>query len=353
MCYVTGLPSTDVASLLCWYSAVGCSGRLSRGYMTVTFNKLAIVGVVLVLLAGCSYKGDVPVAEQWDAQLSEKQAEVEKTDALQACLPEAGSPFSYRKAILVAGTIGVPDLARDLPGLAYLTSQRLQTHLEALGRFNVLATHDSSFESMGLGTAERVRYLGRQYASQFVVKLELEDLTMNSSGGWLSELLGASAQRNVLMKLYIYDVESGALFHSQRYHRTVRGKVFGYPGNGSTVATPWFNTDLGTQIDEILKAMSMRINEKLACVPFSAEVTSIKGKAIHINAGYLHGIRPGETLRIYRRSDILVPDEIQKKGEDEGWITVYTVFPNHSIASVTQDKVSSNRLDIGDVVRAW
>ncbi|ASJ75939.1 flagella assembly protein FlgT middle domain-containing protein [Granulosicoccus antarcticus] len=323
--------------------------------MTVTFHKLSIVAAVMVLLAGCSLKGEPSVAEQWEAQQqqSEEQAKADKTDSQKLCSPEPGSPFSYRKAILVAGTIGVPDLARDLPGLADLTSRRLQTHLDALGRFNVFATHDSSFESIAPTTAVRVRQLGRDNASQFVVKLELEDMTMTPGGNWFDKLLGASDERNVLIKLFIYDVEYGSLFYSQRYQRTVEGDVVGFPGNGRTVATPWFSTDLGEVVDEILKAISLQINQKLACVPFSAEVTAIKGKDIHINAGFLHGIRTGEALRIYRRSDVLVPDEIQKQGDDEGWITVHTVFPNHSIASVAQGTQNRRRLEISDVVRAW
>jgi hypothetical protein len=335
--------------------------------MTVTLYKLSIVGVLLVLLAGCSLTGEVPVAGQWDTLQSEEQAKVIKSGAFEVCLLEPGPPFSYRKAILVAGTLGVPDLPRDLPGLAYLTSKRLQAHLDALERFKVLAAHDTSFESMSVDTAARVRRFGRQHDSQFVVKLEILDLSMQSSGGWLSTLFAGSTQpklfrgstqRNVLIKLYIYDTEYGALFHSQQYQGTVSGNVVGYPGNGRSVTPSWFNTDLGTWVDEILKAISVQINEKLACVPFSTDVIAVKGKDIHINAGYLDGIRPGETLRVYRRNYIFLPDGTQqqgtqKQGTNDGWIKVNTVFPNHSIANVTQEKEGGIQLDTGDVVRAW
>lgn len=322
--------------------------------MSVTFYKLSIVGAALTLLVGCAFKSETPVLEHWDAQMSHDLANAQKSGALEACEPVSGSPFAYRKALLVAGTIGVPDMARDLPGLAILTSQRLQSHLDASERFKVTATHDSSFESMGESTAARVRQLGREYDSQFIVKLELEDLTLLSPVGWFGKLIGDSShsKRNVLMSLYIYDVEYGTLFHTQRYQRTVSGNVVGFPGNGRTVGAPWFNTNLGQQIDGVLKEMSQQINEQLACVPFSAEVTSVRGADIHINAGYLHGLRTGDTLRIYRRTDLLIPDEMQEPGEDEGWITVGTVFPDHSIAFAS-DKMSVSGPDKGDVVRAW
>lgn len=331
----------------------GVFARLGRGYMSVTFNKLSIVSVVLVLLAGCSYKGDVSLAERVNKRQDLSPATVEKKGGVDICSPETGSPFHFRKDILVAGTIGVSDVARDLPGLDNLTSRRLQTHLDALGRFNVLATHDSSFESMGAGTAVRVKHLGREHESQFVVKLELEDLTTHSSTGVLPKLLGGGTKRNVGMSLYIYGTEYGSLFHSQRYEGTASGNVVGYPGSGSTVTTPWFNTDMGATVDKILKTMSMDINEKLACVPFSTEVTSVKGNNVHIGAGYLHGIRPGETLRVYRSNDVLAPDGRKKQQPSEGWIKVHTVFPNRSIASAAEDNLGIHRMDIADVVRAW
>lgn len=323
--------------------------------MTVTVYKLSILGVVMLLLAGCSYIGQLPFARQWTNQPYSAQVDGEQPVAFATCQPEAGSPFAYRKVLLVAGTIGVPDLPRDLPGIAYVTSKRLQTHLEALERFNVLATHDTSFVSMALDTSEQARRIGEEYESQFVVKIEIHDLTMLSTGGWLSELMGQKPQRNVLIKSFIYDTEYGALFDSQQYQAVVTGNVVGYPGNGGTVTVAWFKTDLGKKIDDMLKAISLKIEENLACVPFSTEVTAVEGNLIHINAGYLHGIRPGETLRIYRRSYLLLPDGTQQQGtqkmqEDEGWITVKSVFPNYSIASATQGEVSA---DAGDVVRAW
>lgn len=322
--------------------------------MIVTFQKSPIVGLIALLLGGCSTIGDRLSAEQRMVQSNADNTRVVSQSALEACMPESGSPFHFRKDILVAGTIGVPHLARDLPGLSPLTSRRLQTHLDSLGRFNVLATHDSSFESASPGTPARVRQLGQEHDSQFVVKLELQDLTVHSSGGWFAKLMGGGSKRHVLMKLYIYGTEYGALFHSKRYDAMVSGDVVGFPGNGNSVTTPWFYTDLGKKIDDMLIAMSMEINEKLACVPFSTEVTAVKGSDIHINAGFLHGIRPGETLRVYgSRVGNSASNEPRKQGEVERWIKVHSVFPNRSIAIVAQDQIDHDHLDAGDVVRAW
>ena len=326
--------------------------RLSKGYMNATFNKLATVAVVLTMLAGCSFNSAKPIGAQSIIQPRDEQLG-EIPNSLETCSADVGAPFHFRKSVLVAGTIGLPVIARDLPGLSSVTSERLQTHLEALEKFNVSAMHDSSFESTSPSTAARVRELGRDYASQFVVKVDIEDLTIKSHGGWWSKLLGRKNERDILLKLHVYDTEHGALFYSQQYQETVTGDVIGFPGNGNSVTISWFETDLGRQVDSLLQIMSEQINEKLACVPFSTQVTSTRDNELHIAAGYLHGIRPGETLRIYPSNSISVANGSPVAGGKKVWIQVNSVYPTHSIAKPSQGTVNENGLATGDIVRAW
>jgi hypothetical protein len=314
--------------------------------MNVTINQL-LVAVLILLLAGCSTKGGTE-----NALHIAEQTRKGKPAALEICKPDVGTPHYYHKTILVAATSAVNDVARDLPGLSILTSQRLQTHLDELDRFKVFAMHQTGFASMDTHTAEHVRQIGRQYAPQFVVKLEILDLTVHSPKGWLSEMF-ESKQRDVLLKLLIYDAENGDLFYSQQYQGTVSGDVTGYPGNGIRVSTSWFNTDLGMKIDEMLKAMSKQVNEQLACVPFAAEVTAVSDDIININAGYLHGIKPGDTLRVYHRSELRTNDGEQKLEQRGGWVRINKVFPNRSIAVSTENKSVDSLVNTGDIVRAW
>lgn len=320
--------------------------------MAVTFNRLLIVALLLSALASCSLAG-----RQQDAKRSSTEiafaSNTETKDTPGVCLPEVGSPFHLRKVLLLAGTIGVSDVSRDLPGLPKLTSKRLQEHLDALQRFNVRAMHDVSFRGDAHNLYDLVKQIGRKHAAQFVVKLEIEDLTVHQPNTLLGYWLKNRAQRNVSIRLFIYDTEYGALFFTKQYTRRVSGNVVGYRGNSSTITPAWFNTTLGQEIDEILHNISKDISDKLACIPFSTKVTAIKGDDIHINAGHQQGIRPGETLRVYRRSNLLTPAVMQKQIKSEMWIKVNTVFPNHSIASATQSTQGDVRLNTGDVVRAW
>lgn len=320
--------------------------------MNVSFHKLATSAVVLTMLVGCSFNRAKPIDAQSIIQPRDEQVG-EIPNSIETCSADAGSPFHFRKSVLVAGTIGLPVLARDLPGLSAITSGRLQAHLEALENFNVSAMHDSSFESTSPSAAARVRELGRDYASQFVVKVDFEDLTIHSDKGWLSKVLRRSNERNVLLKLHVFDTEHGVLFHSQQYQKTVIGDVVGFPGNGNSVTTSWFDTDLGRQIDEMLKNMSMQISENLACVPFSTQVTSARNNELHIAAGYRHGVRPGETLRVYPSRNVSVADGSAPLEKNKVWIQVNSVYPNHSIASLADGTVSGSGLSTGDIVRAW
>ncbi|MFK7893784.1 MAG: FlgT C-terminal domain-containing protein [Granulosicoccus sp.] len=321
--------------------------------MTLTFYRLSIVAVLVFTLLGCSLKWGKPDTVNTTSALTTAASEAQKTGAQDMCQPEKGSPFHLQKVILVAGTISVPYLARDLPGLPALTSKRLQDHLDALERFTVKAMHDSSFQSHGLGTQMRVKQLGVEHAAQFIVKLEIEDLTLSHSKGLTGLLFKNRDRRDVIIRSYLYDTEYGSLFDTQRYQRSISGDVTGYRGNSGVVTPLWFSTSLGKEIDGILEEVSVEINKKLACIPFSTKVTAVNGNDIHINAGHRQGIRPGETLRLYRRSNILNPTVEQKQIKSDVWIQVNTVFPDHSIASTTQGTRAVNRLNTGDVVRAW
>ena len=325
---------------------------LNKGYMTVTFYKLAVVAAVVTILASCSLGGEIPPEGLGGVERSNEQAS-EIPVSLQSCSPDAGSPFHFRKSILVAGTIGLPLLARDLPGLSTVTSMRLQAHLEALDHFNVAAMHHSSFKSSSPGAAARIRELGRDYESQFVVKVDIEDFAITSKGGFLSELLGNNKERNIVLRLHVFDTEHGVPFYTQQYQKTVTGDVVGFRGNGNSVTTSWFETDVGKQVDEILKAMSMQVDENLACVPFSTQVTSVREDELKIAAGYRHGIRPGETLRVYPNDSISKADGSPLLENEQVWIKVNSVFPNYSLASISEGIVDSKGLSTGDIVRAW
>ena len=308
--------------------------------------------MVLTMLAGCSYSRAIPIGVPSIIQPRDGHATA-IPNSLETCSAAAGSPFHFRKSVLVAGTIGLPVLARDLPGLPPVTSRRLQAHLEALGSFNVSAMHDSSFESASPSAAARVRELGRDYEAQFVVKVDIEDLTINANGGLISNLLGRGDERNILLRLSVFDTEHGVLFYTDQLQHIVTGDVVGFPGNGNSVTNSWFETDLGKQIDKMLKTMSMQINETLACVPFSTQVTSVRDNQLRIAAGFRHGVRPGETLRAYPSGNLLQISSTSAGEPRQVWIRVNSVYPNHSTATVSEGTLSGSGLATGDVVRAW
>ncbi len=320
--------------------------------MSVCRPRLSILVFALTLLVGCSNNSDPGGDLQIDSQAAGSNPLAAVSNPVADCKPEAGTPHFYRKDILVAGTTGAHDVARDLPGLSRLISGRLRQHLEATDRFNVAKTDNTTFGTMNQRTTRQVLQLGGRHSVQFIVKLELEDLSLKSDRGWFAQLFGRN-ERNVLVKLYVYDATYGALFHSKQYQKTVSGDVVGDPGTGLGLTVSWFGTDLGETINSMLQTMSEEVEERLACVPFASQVTAIKGDSIFINAGHLHGLRPGEALRTYRRSEVWAPEESLVREERRGWIRLSAVFPNQSIAVATVEELGGARLKVGDIVRAW
>jgi hypothetical protein len=167
--------------------------------------------------------------------------------------------------------------------------------------------------------------------------------------------MGGQPKRNVTIKAYVYDGTYGELIFSEQYQDTVSGDVEGFSGDSNTVTTVyWSTTLLGRKIADIIEDISVEVNDKLACVPLSANIISVQGRDIYIDAGFLNGLKAGESLRVYRQSAIWEPDGSLKAGINDGWITIKTVYPSRSIAQIRDDETTSAvRVDVGDEVRAW
>ena len=167
--------------------------------------RLSMVAAVIATLAGCSLISEIPMPFGINQPATDGATLPDIKDIADgACLPAPGNPFAYKKAIHVAGTVSAPDLARDLPGLASLASRRLKTHLESAQRFNISAKHDASFTSSNDATAKLVMEYGSRHGSQFVVKVDLHDLTVSPLPGRFSKIFGTQKKRNVLMLSLIH-----------------------------------------------------------------------------------------------------------------------------------------------------
>lgn len=107
--------------------------------------------------------------------------------------------------------------------------------------------------------------------------------------------------RRFQMDIYVHDGFSGAMVYSQRYDTTGNWNVplTEKPGFGSV---SFWNSDYGEKVNTVLDEAVGDLHASLGCQPFMAKITRTDGRNIYINSGADSGLRPGDTLNIYRLS---------------------------------------------------
>jgi len=230
-----------------------------------------------------------------------------------ALCPAAGQ--SYRKAVAVAGfglarpqqaTLGrLEDIEQELPRF-------LASELNAGGGVHALdATRISLYQDPRRApSAETAQQrlttsvaLATQLGAQYVVSGVVRDLALHAEErrGLVSRLAGFSSapERDFVMDVFVHDGLSGAMLF-QRTYRT-QG-AWEAPRNEQTgFATPQFwSTDYGHEVASILNRAAGDVDEMLRCQPFMARIVRAKGNRLHIEASAAAGLRPGDTLKVYR-----------------------------------------------------
>ncbi|MGM0594694.1 MAG: flagella assembly protein FlgT middle domain-containing protein [Pseudomonadota bacterium] len=313
-----------------------------------------LFSALIALMVGCAGGGGAESVKP-ESKAAAQEQEQEQPSAAQTCPPEVGTPHYYRKALLVAGTTSEPNVAPDLPGVEEKMAARLKQHLEGEERFVLSSAYGAYFAGGSARTAELVRDYGREHGAQFVVKLGIDTMALHHPNGRIP-LMGQSSlslgeAREVQLRLVIYDGQSGERFHSRRYQKRVSGDVVGHPGEGLKVSGAWFNTVLGKEVDALLAQMSREVVDKLACIPFTTTVVGVEGTSVHLDAGHLQGLRPGDTLRVYRLSERWLAGGVRIEERAGPWLRVKTVHPTHSVASLGE--TGTGQVRVGDAVRAW
>lgn len=295
-----------------------------------------LMGVLLLaVLAGCSTQ---PV--------SDDVAAVDSPGAI--CAPDQGPPFSYRKQLVVlAATLDDPAHAADLARFEQLWSQRLQQRLRDSGRVLVADASDAHLHQ-GEHQDEWLRQLAQRYSAQFIVVPRFHSLYASRSRFGVGDYAVDSprVQRQIDAELLIYDGYSGARLDAfSQIGRAEGGQTAVInPAGQPVLSGAFFDTPLGRVMSAVLDAQVADSLEALACLPLMARVTGISAGELHIDAGAASGVRPGHTLRLFRRSGA---------GETRlGLVEIVRVFPG-SVVGVYRGEEGVPRSAEGLVVRAW
>lgn len=240
-----------------------------------------------------------------------------------------------------------------------------QGYLHALAATNILIYPDliNAPTSTNLdGSLTDVANIGEELGVQYVISGVIRDIgelyphhpnqktPLNQLLNWANKEDG---QRNINLDIYLYDGFSGALLFEQSYHEvgnwnlSERDKV----GFGSS---PFWHTNYGAIVKQVLWQASLDASEKLRCQPFVANIFRTEGNRIHINAGALAGIKKGDKFSVYRRYEIF--DQLQtaqtQLNNANINVTITQVQPNFAIGELAVDARILN-VQQQDVVIAW
>lgn len=152
---------------------------------------------------------------------------------------------------------------------------------------------------------------------QFIVSGVVRDLSMyqpekDNEGNvlrvWYDQLdyRGRQHLRNFALDVFIHDGFTGALLFSRSYRV---GGLWDTDRHVKTgFMTPAFlGTDYGQRVRQLLARISQDLDTAVRCEPFSTRILSTDGNRVTFNAGTITGIRPGDMLRVYRRSTLFDP----------------------------------------------
>jgi len=275
-----------------------------------------------------------------------------------ACDPQQDSAYAYRKKVAVLG-FAVNNLldAVDVPTIGQRYPQELARSLSS-DQFVVV---DSSSARLFEQTAnddlttpvrQQVVTLAGNLGVQTLVSGRILDLSVNTPRNLVTRMV-QGISRQVDMELAVYDGLSGVLIASERFTGLAKGPMdMTYRNMGSDFWASNFGQTLQTMMDQ----QATLIGTALSCLPMQAIITHVDQQGIHFDAGADALLRPGDRLEVIKlvplapRGGPMGGDIYQEKRQ--GSLTVSTVYPNRAVG-VLDKKVPQNRLNRGDIVRAW
>ena len=85
--------------------------------------------------------------------------------------------------------------------------------------------------------------------------------------------------------------------------------------------------------------MATNVTEQVRCQPFMTRITRIEGKILHFSSGASSGIRPGDTLALYRTFNFYDSERLTGVELDsvKTALTVSQVHPNFSSGTISVD----------------
>jgi len=219
------------------------------------------------------------------------------------------------------------------------------------------SVNDRGSLTTAVDTASRI---GSQYVLTGVVRsLDLINPELAGERGVFEGLYertrfkGDRFARVLKVDLFIHDGFSGELVTSRSY--STQGNWTENRTEKIGFANPRFwQTDYGEKVDLLIEQMVSDLNVQVGCQPFMARITRTDNKRLYIDAGSDAGLRPGDTLNVYRLNTFY--DNTQRAFTElvpvDLTLSIERAQPNFANGKLVTLPEMVN-IQQGDVVIAW
>ncbi|WP_284383798.1 flagellar assembly protein T N-terminal domain-containing protein [Litoribrevibacter albus] len=288
------------------------------------------------------------------------------------CTPSKSQNYNKRVAVLGfsrqkmdEATLGQLDaIEREMP-------QRIALTMSSYGGLRVQpATHigiypdiiNAPSRTMPDYTVAELSRIGRDLGVQYVISGVIRD--MSHKGNYQREellaqplmdlVLGEEQKlRRISVDVYVYEAYSGALVHRTAYSDEGNWTENEFSKAGFGTQNFW-KTDYGFAVERVIENISQDMAMLMNCQPFMAEILQADGNQLRINAGALDGLRPGDTLTVYRTKEHYEhPFRIDASmNRVETTVRVGQVQPHFAFAEVT-GSMPVLQIQMRDLVVAW
>ncbi|MDO6562597.1 flagellar assembly protein T N-terminal domain-containing protein [Amphritea sp. 1_MG-2023] len=295
----------------------------------------------------------------------------------EAGCPAGVSGHGYQKSVAVTAFpllypqhASLGDLSNIQTELSHILSNQINqtSNLKALsaGMLNVHEnTRNAPTRQLSAGALTTVLGYTRQLDVQYIVSGVIRDMTMYDSSvtdpkrnilvDFYNRMDYRSQRhlRTLALDLYIHDGFSGALLFSKQYTTAGRWNLAPEARPHFASAAFW-QQDYGNQTQILIHQIADDLNDELRCMPFTARITKSEDNLLWFNAGALSGMKVGDKLTVYRKSNFFsdtMRSHVQLTNTRKT-MTVIEVQPMFAIGRLAEDS-SIDNIQADDVVIAW
>ncbi len=331
---------------------------------------------------GVLTKSSLTVASQASARQVKVLSEHREGDVLRLVLladMQAGNSrctsseaAGYRKRVAVAGFAllhpaqagmgALDNIGRALPAALY--QSLLQTNSVepfSIGRRDLFQdVGDAPTRIEPDNVVDKTLRLAREMNVQFVVAGVIRDIGLIDPNAWGTSIVDrmvrgvglSNTRRHFVVDIFVYDGFSGSIIDERQIAVTGKWNIDKTTDVGFGSAAFW-RTDYGDAVRGAIGQMRDVVTQAIACQPFMTRISRVDNKTVYLAAGAGSGIRPGDTLKLYRTYHFQdSPDSMPELQDTHTRMRVQQVNPEFSRGVIARDASQLN-LQQDDVAVIW